>query len=441
MAKRVERDAPGPEPSEPIGGDMDDLSEGAAIVASGAMLMRIENQNMQAVSVARPRNEDKILADALDELERYPDLAARNYYSIPFAETRGSDRTFQVEGPSINAAMSLARRWGNCSVYGVQVGEDEDKVYLSGVFLDLETNFRIGRPFTVSKYLKRKDGRTEVLRDQRLIMAIQSGASKGIRNAILAGLPDGFVESYYQRARSIAAREAKSKWAELIAHFRTFGVSQEMLEAHVGHPLDKITDNELADLRGIFNALQQQQAQPADIFGKRRTEDEPTTSVDEVVGSGAKVTGGAEAPQPIPSEGVIGEAGAVNVIEAANARAAQLGVESVQILAAVARFFEVADVTAIPDSMGDQAIRLVKTAEFPPDDTEEKSPTPEPMPRCDFVNPAGQQCSQPPGHKDAGFDHYFEEEKPEAPENRSTREGDQPTPRDPDEDEQKDMGF
>lgn len=384
MVTKVKQEAPRIEdPPEAT-----DLGEGAVLVASGATLMRIENENMQAVSLAHPRNETQVLDGALAELEQYPDMAVRYYYSIPYAEERGSDRKVEVKGPSIHAALSLGRRWGNCVVRGYQVGEDEDKVYLSGVFLDMQTNFRVERPHTVSKWLRRRDGKTQLLSEQRQVMAVQAGASKAMRNAILNGLPDGLVEAFYQRARSIAAREAKERWSKMLTAFREFGVTREMIEDHLGHPLEKVTENEITDLGGIYNALNDGQAQATDIFGKRtKPSAEDTSTVADVMAQGAEVTGGAEkaqepvtdreSPSTMPAstgkstvpEETIGDQGAELLVQTAQVRAEEIGTTAEVICNLAANHYKVASLQKLPKSKLAKAIKLVASAEMGPDDT------------------------------------------------------------------------
>jgi hypothetical protein len=420
------------EPDEPQGADIgiDDLGEGAALVSAGMTLMRIENETMQAVSVQRRRDEDVVLNGALAELERYPDLAARKYYSIPFKESAGSDRTFQVEGPSVHAALDLARRWGNCSVYAVLMSQDDEHIHLSGVFIDLESNFRIAKPFTVSKLLKRRGGRTEVLRDQRLQMAVQAGSSKAVRNAVISGLPDGLVESYYQRAKAVAGREAKQRWAKMLEAFRQFGVSRDMIENHLGHPLEKITDAEVADLGGIFNSLRDGIATATDVFTRKTGEPEgdqgATSTVDDVVGKGADVTAGTQAPrngesppersastqksvdpeapetgaEPEAAVETIGVDGALLLAQTAKVRATEIGAEVEEILAAVADTFGVEETSQIQKTMLAAAIKLIATAQFEP----EEKPTAEPETKPDApADPQPEQRDLDAGKDKVGF--------------------------------------
>jgi hypothetical protein len=384
----------------------EELSEGAALVASGLTLMRAENDSMMMVAVQRPRKEAEVLEGAISELELYPDLAEQNYYSIEYKERRGSNKKVEVAGPGIGAAMALARRWGNCCTRGVQVGEDEEHVYLSGVFLDLESNFRVEKPFTVAKYLKRHDGPTERLRDARLVMAIQAGASKAMRNAILSGLPKGLVEAYYQRCRAIAAREAKTKWAEIVTKFREFGVTKEMLEGYIEKPLEKLADAEMVDLRGVYNSLRDGIVQPGEIFVRKPKEEEPSTgTVETALAGGADVTAGAEqAADPQEQEAAQQRAGLIE--SAALARAQALGIEPNEILTALLEQLGteegVSDLLTLPMALFGQAVQMAMTyrpptkAAAPPAEAEEaKQPEPGPA--------QGEQDPPPPTDQDLGF--------------------------------------
>lgn len=263
------------------------------LVAGGATIMRIENETMSAIAVQRPRQEEEILRRALSELKIVPALAERCFYSIPY-EDRRSGRTTHVTGASINAARNLARRWGNCAVKTMFTSEDDDKIILAGVFTDLETNFREERLFTVSRWQHRRDGPPVRIANERLVTAIQAGASKAERNAILAGLPDWLTQSYYNAARKLAATEAKGNLSAITEAFLAQGVTREMLEKNLGKRLNALEDDDLANLRGMLNALIDGEATPESIFGGKRNGNEKpkAAGVEEVLAGGAEVTGG-----------------------------------------------------------------------------------------------------------------------------------------------------
>src|SRR5690606_39852560 len=91
-----------------VTGDRGSFGAADELVASGATLMRIENETMMSVAVQRPRTEERILKDALKELELVPALAARCYYAIPYKQRKnGKEETVWVMGASVNAARNL----------------------------------------------------------------------------------------------------------------------------------------------------------------------------------------------------------------------------------------------------------------------------------------------------------------------------------------------
>ena len=239
-----------------------EMSGGEALVAQGAQLMRIENDSMMSVAIQRPRNEATVLKSALAELELVPEEAIKAFYSIPYKETQfdGSVRTVKVEGLSINTAMALIRRWGNCSITARLLNEDRDGWDLEGVAIDLETNYRIVRPFRVSKWQRRRGGKVELLPPDRQLMVIQAGASKAIRNATLALLPAYLKGAYERKAREIVAGKLDAKADKktvdaVVRAFKKLGVTPEQLVRQTGEPLAEWTGDVVADLRGLWNAI------------------------------------------------------------------------------------------------------------------------------------------------------------------------------------------
>lgn len=275
------------------------------LVAQGHAVIKIENDSMMQVAVTRPRDEAKVLAGCLKELELVPEEAASAFYSIPYRERQsdGSVKIVNVTGPSIDAAMALARRWGNATAGGRILSQDSEGYDVEGVFIDLETNFRIARPFRVSKWYKPKGrGRAaELLSVDRQLTALQAGVSKAIRNAIVAGLPAYLVNAYDKKARTIAGGKqdapAERKTVDAVVKaFDKWGVTQSQLEAYVEDiPVEKWTGTEVATLRGLWNAIHDKQTTVAEVWppvsdtGQQQTHAGAATP--DSLMSGATVTG------------------------------------------------------------------------------------------------------------------------------------------------------
>ncbi len=225
-----------------------------------------------------PRDISAVQARAQQELEVVPELAARSYYSIPY--NQGKQNETMVEGPSIKAAMTLARNWGNCFNQGRVQDEDKSNVLCQGVFIDLETGLLTLREIKVSKFYKPRGGTGVVPRNaDALYNAVQAGISKGVRNATLASLPDFLVWSYFQRAKEIVVhppasigrpvaslQERITKAKSAICKF--FGVKPEEMEAYLMDNADSIEDEAslLVHLQGLYNLLKDNNAKVAEVF-------------------------------------------------------------------------------------------------------------------------------------------------------------------------------
>ena len=259
----------------------------AEMVAHGAIAIRVQNDSMLSAALARPRSIKDVIRRAVEELEADPDEAQAARYSLPFADRRRDEgeSIARVEGLSINAAMALARNWGNCSVGANVLNQDAEGYDLEGYFIDLETNFRVSRPFRVSRFLKTRKHGIVTLDPQRMVMALQAGASKALRNAALAGLPPALKNRYERRAIEIAAGgdpEAKADEktaAKVVDRFRVkYEIQLDKLEAYLGReadmdgPLPRADwkGRHVADLTALGTSIRDGQVKIEDVFAEHK---------------------------------------------------------------------------------------------------------------------------------------------------------------------------
>ncbi len=263
------------------------MSEETEILApSPTEIVKPEHLNMSAdvmdmlMERARrwPRNLEQVQKRAQDELLVVPDLAARSYYSIPY--NQGKQNETLVEGPSIKAAMTLCRNWGNAFNQGRMASEDKSNVMCQGIFIDLETGLLTLREIKVSKFYKPRGGQGVVPRNADMMYnASQAGISKAARNAILASLPDWLVFSYFQKAKQIVVNPPASigkpvdslqerirKAKAAICKF--FKVTPEEMEAYLMDSADSIEDESglLVHLQGLYNSLKDGVARTDEVF-------------------------------------------------------------------------------------------------------------------------------------------------------------------------------
>lgn len=281
------------------------------LIEQGATVMRVENENLQAMAIQKPRDIQGLTKAAIDELRAFPKFAEKMYYSIPYKETAGSDGPSKpVEGPGIKAANALARHWGNNSSGFRIIGSDNERINIQGVFIDHETGMRRTAEITVSRLARSKKGETYALNVRRLDMAIQAGGSKAVRNAILNALPIGLVETYYAESKMIAARGGKTvgetpevdaqnimDQIELsVKSFETKGVERAEVQAYVArHPELDSEEKVSAHLIGLLNALDEQQTTIEEIF---TVPDSPIAEPQRRVSAAAPITPAPQAPPP-----------------------------------------------------------------------------------------------------------------------------------------------
>ena len=257
----------------------------AELIQQGAIVMRVENDSLMAAAIARPRRLQDVLRRALEELELDPEEAHNARYSLPFKNRgEGGDEITRVEGLSINAAMNLARCFGNCSCTARILNEDAEGINLAGIFIDMETGFRIERPARASKRFRLRTGKVITLGPDRMRMALQAEASKGLRNAVLAGLPSGLKSAYERKAILVAsggdpdAKADEETLTKVLAGFaKRWSLTTEQIEVYLGrmHNEDETVPmkaaewrgRHIADLRALFTSLRDGQIKIEDVLG------------------------------------------------------------------------------------------------------------------------------------------------------------------------------
>ena len=241
----------------------------------------IDIVQQRELALKHRRNKTQIWRGVIEELEIVPEFAPKAYYSIPYKNDLGG--TTYIEGPSIKAAMALARQWGNC-INSTRIAEEkDDRIVVEGMFMDLETGFITTRQHSVSRgYWNKMQKRVVPLREDRLNMSIQAGMSKAVRNAILASLPVSFIEVYLKKAKAIAVinlQDAKGKPIQdprqrigvLQEKFMALGVTEEQWNDYLsGTSLE--TGELIAHLIGLFSSIEDGSKKLEEVFGEVKKE-------------------------------------------------------------------------------------------------------------------------------------------------------------------------
>jgi predicted RNA-binding protein YlxR (DUF448 family) len=251
--------------------------QGTENAGAQAIIQRERSELESAIVVAHRfvRDEAEAYTKIIKSCQR-PTFAEGARYSFP----RGGST---VSGPSVQLAREIARCWRNLR-YGIRiVSMDDEQVHLRAYALDMETNNFVEVEDRFARLIQRKqNGRAVwVAPDERELRELQNRRGAiAERNAILKVVPPDIVEDALRAVEETIRRAASGELKQdrqaairrLALAFDGLGVTTEMLTDHLGHDLDLITEDELAELRGVYASIRDGNTKRGDHFdfGARR---------------------------------------------------------------------------------------------------------------------------------------------------------------------------
>jgi hypothetical protein len=184
-----------------------------------------------------------------------PGFAEEAFYSLP----RGDK---SINGPSIRMAEEIARVYGNFTYGHRELSRGNGKSEVEVFAWDVENNNYTSRQITVMHVQDTKGGSYALRSQADIDTRIANIASKQLRGRILSLIPKWMLaEAVGECRKTLAGGQDKEqrdqRVANLEARFATRGVDKKALEQYLGHPLKLISDDEIADLFGVFTAIKE----------------------------------------------------------------------------------------------------------------------------------------------------------------------------------------
>lgn len=226
----------------------------------GQIERRVMNGNQGALVVSVPRNVGKVLHN-LSQLAEV--MGERWKYRIPFAGK-------VTEGATVGCALTVARSWGNCDVTCADIEDVGDAWIFHATFVDLETGFRIVRPYRQRKgqHIGDFSGKEGKDRDRGLDNIFLIGVSKAMRNVVVNALRDIVDEALRYSEKRISAKMENRTAA--LAHMRQkleeFGIDEARVARHYNKTIDRMSANSLAILYKELQAIDDNIIDAADAF-------------------------------------------------------------------------------------------------------------------------------------------------------------------------------
>lgn len=253
------------------------VNHGAVAIEQERAIAEVQGQII--IAQRCPRSLAKAQADFLEACKS-PDFASTAFYAVP---NRGS-------GPSIRFMEEAARCFGNFQFGHRELSRTEGKSEIEVYAWDMEKNNRSTRQITVIHVTDTRNG-PKILTDQADIdNKIANVASKQMRGRIAALMPKALVAAGIAACKLTIAggneEPISARVARMTSAFAKYGVTADHLAKYVGHPLDGITVDELADILGVYNAIKEG-AKPSDYFGAADKEEAVAAAAESIKATAA----------------------------------------------------------------------------------------------------------------------------------------------------------
>lgn len=263
---------------------------GSELMISDSLAATLERSAVEQ-QIATARKYPRMITDVVRTIETLATLDEETAAECTFALTKGGKL---ITGPSIRFAEIVMQAWGNCRVAARITAESHRSLEATGVYHDLETNMAIAKSVAVG-ILKSDGGRYS---NDMIVTMSGAGASKAMRNAILAGVPKGVWNGAWKAAQKVAKGEAATlgtRRKEAIAAFKSKGVPhQEVFEVLEVKGEADITLDTLFVLRGLYASITTGEDSWASILAEhRKSKEPPGKAVAPAEGGGQAASSGA----------------------------------------------------------------------------------------------------------------------------------------------------
>lgn len=239
--------------------------------------MRMENEMISAECRMRPRNMKEVRAKLQELLEEFPDFAEEAIYVKPVGQDDNGNQK-HARGLSIRAAEALAEVYGYNRVRADVSKIDDFTVKVDATF----TDFQSGRIWQdggiVSKFYTARNKQRVTYSDDRFYnVVVKAEKSKYIREVICRSV-NSALKAWFEAACTKAAESllADEDIKTIVQAWKGRGVTLEHLEAFLGKKSSMgWTNEDKLVLRGVWNALKDNETTLKEAFGIEPTQKAP----------------------------------------------------------------------------------------------------------------------------------------------------------------------
>lgn len=246
-------------------GNYENVNQGTVAIEAHRAITEAQGKLLLAKQF--PRNYLQAYAKALEACKR-KGFAEKAFFSYP----RGRET---VSGVTIRFAEEMARCYGNMD-YGIkELSHEEGKSEMQAYAWDLETNTVSSQNFTVEHIRETRQGNSRLTSQRDIYEKTANDGARRLRSRILAILPPDLVEDCIAECKKTLAGSndmpLSDRIKQLVVYFSKKGVTQGMIEKRLGHKIEAMTPDEVADYIGIYNGINQKETTVSDWFEQPKT--------------------------------------------------------------------------------------------------------------------------------------------------------------------------
>lgn len=256
--------------SRTFGGEVEVSGQTATAALAAQARAQVEARYVMAKRFPR---DIEVVRDALLKECKRPAFAASAIYRKPVGQG--------IEGPSIRFAETAARCMKNIDTAVTTVYEDDASRIVEVSATDLESNVRFPATIVVQKTVERskvRNGQAVLSRrinsrgsevfvveatDDEILNKANALISKSLRTCLLRLIPGDLIDEAmsicYETQRNKAAQDPDAAVRLMLEAFATIGATAEEVAQYLGHPLPETTPEEIADMRAVWNAINNQE--------------------------------------------------------------------------------------------------------------------------------------------------------------------------------------
>ncbi len=220
-----------------------------------------EVQAQYVIAKKFPRDENASFMRIMSACKR-PFLAEQAMYAFPRGGTL-------VTGPSIRLAEAMAQAWGNIDCGIKEVSQSDGESVVEAYAIDLETNTRISKVFTVKHVRDTKQGKKRLTDSRDIYEMVANQGSRRLRACILGVVPGDVIDAAVsQCGKTLESSDVPmaDQIRKLVLAFDEIGVKADHIEKRLGHKLDATIPQEIVTLRGIYKSIKDGMADRSQFF-------------------------------------------------------------------------------------------------------------------------------------------------------------------------------